>query len=100
MPHPIARLSASALSHHGLSLAAFITNTAESNYRFTQVAMQMHSEQKHCHFPCPCEHLVKAGDRHCSAPLCEKHTPRLCGTPRASPYDALAPVSLTRAAWM
>jgi uncharacterized protein len=36
MPHSIALLSASALSHHSLSLAAFITNTAESNYRYTQ----------------------------------------------------------------
>ena len=30
------RLSASARSHHSLSLAAFITNIAESNYRYTQ----------------------------------------------------------------
>src|SRR6516162_1679909 len=33
MPHSIARLSASASSHHGLSSAAFITNIAESDFR-------------------------------------------------------------------
>jgi hypothetical protein len=36
MPHSIGRLSASALSHHSLSSAAFITNIAESNFRHTQ----------------------------------------------------------------
>jgi transposase InsO family protein len=33
MPHSIGRLSISASSHHGLSLAAFITNIAESDFR-------------------------------------------------------------------
>src|SRR5258706_2548712 len=37
MPRSIGRLSASALSHHDLSLAAFITNIAESDLRHTQV---------------------------------------------------------------
>jgi hypothetical protein len=37
MPHSIGRLSMSASSHHSLSLAAFITNIAESNFRYTQV---------------------------------------------------------------
>jgi len=36
MPHSTGRLSASASSHHSLSLAAFITNIAESNFRYTQ----------------------------------------------------------------
>ena len=36
MPHSIGRLSASASSHHNLSLAAFIINTAESDFRYTQ----------------------------------------------------------------
>jgi hypothetical protein len=36
MPHSIGRLSASASSHPGLSLAAFITNIAESDFRYTQ----------------------------------------------------------------
>src|SRR5262249_14955444 len=33
MPHSIGRLSASASLHRSLSLAAFITNTAESDFR-------------------------------------------------------------------
>jgi hypothetical protein len=37
MPRSIGRLSASALSHHGLSSAVFITNIAESDFRYTQV---------------------------------------------------------------
>ena len=37
MPHSIGRLSASALSHHDLSLVAFITNIAESDFRYTQL---------------------------------------------------------------
>ena len=37
MPHSIGRLSASASSHHSLSSAAFITNIAESDFRYTQV---------------------------------------------------------------
>ena len=37
MPRSIGRLSASALSHHSLSSAAFITNIAESDFRYTQV---------------------------------------------------------------
>src|SRR5262245_28748833 len=36
MPHSIGRLSASASSHHSLSSAAFIINTAESDFRYTQ----------------------------------------------------------------
>jgi hypothetical protein len=32
-------LSASALSHHGRSLAAFTTNIAESDFRYTQQAL-------------------------------------------------------------
>src|SRR2546430_2192186 len=36
MPRSIGRLSASALSHHGLSSAVFITNIAESDFRHTQ----------------------------------------------------------------
>jgi hypothetical protein len=32
-----ARLSASASSHHDLSLAVFIINIAESDFRYTQV---------------------------------------------------------------
>src|SRR5262245_62720582 len=36
MPHSIGRLSISASSHHSLSLAAFIINTAESDFRYTQ----------------------------------------------------------------
>jgi hypothetical protein len=36
MPHSIGRLSASASSHPSLSLAAFITNIAESDFRYTQ----------------------------------------------------------------
>src|SRR5262245_13012575 len=36
MPHSIGRLSASASSHHSLSLAAFITNIAESDFRHAQ----------------------------------------------------------------
>src|SRR6266498_5555301 len=35
MPRSIGRLSASALSHHGLSSAVFITNIAESDFRYT-----------------------------------------------------------------
>jgi hypothetical protein len=35
MLHSIGRLSASASSHPGLSLAAFITNIAESDFRYT-----------------------------------------------------------------
>src|SRR5262245_44440022 len=35
MPHSIGRLSASASSHHSLSSAAFIINTAESDFRYT-----------------------------------------------------------------
>src|SRR5262249_2468312 len=38
MPHSIGRSSASASSHPSLSLAAFITNTAESDFRYTQPA--------------------------------------------------------------
>jgi hypothetical protein len=38
MPHSIGRLSASASSHHSLSSAAFIINTAESDFRYTQAA--------------------------------------------------------------
>jgi hypothetical protein len=37
MPRSIGRLSASALSHHDLSSAVFITNIAESDFRHTQV---------------------------------------------------------------
>src|SRR4029453_4555098 len=37
MPRSLARLSASASSHHDLSLAVFITNIAESDFRYTQV---------------------------------------------------------------
>ena len=37
MPRSIGRLSASALSHHGLSSAVFITNIAESDFRYTQL---------------------------------------------------------------
>jgi ABC-type uncharacterized transport system substrate-binding protein len=37
MPRSIGRLSASALSHHGLSSAVFITNIAESDFRYTHV---------------------------------------------------------------
>jgi hypothetical protein len=44
------------------------------------------------------EHLAKAGCRHRSSSLCEKHMPRLGGAPRGSPYDALAPASSARAA--
>ena len=40
MLHFPARLSASASSHHDLSLAAFITNIAKSNFRYTQVFTQ------------------------------------------------------------
>ena len=36
MPHAIGRLSASASSHHSPSSAAFIINTAESDFRYTQ----------------------------------------------------------------
>src|SRR5262249_3725823 len=36
MPHSTGRLSASASSHHSLSSAAFITNIAESDFRYTQ----------------------------------------------------------------
>jgi hypothetical protein len=36
MPRSIGRLSASALSHHDLSSAVFITNIAESDFRHTQ----------------------------------------------------------------
>src|SRR5262249_24724379 len=35
MPRSIGRLSASALSHHGLSSVVFITNIAESDFRRT-----------------------------------------------------------------
>src|SRR5262249_14888787 len=37
MPHSTGRLSASASSHHSLFSAAFITNIAESDFRYTQV---------------------------------------------------------------
>jgi ABC-type uncharacterized transport system substrate-binding protein len=37
MPHFPARLSTSASSHHDLSLAGFITNIAESDFRYTQL---------------------------------------------------------------
>jgi hypothetical protein len=37
MLRSIGRLSASALSHHGLSSAVFITNIAESDFRHTHV---------------------------------------------------------------
>jgi hypothetical protein len=37
MPHSTGRLSASASSHHSLSSAAFITNIAESDFRYTQL---------------------------------------------------------------
>jgi hypothetical protein len=40
MLHFPARLSTSASSHHDLSLAAFITNIAESDFRYTQPARQ------------------------------------------------------------
>jgi hypothetical protein len=40
MPHFPARLSTSASSHHDLSLAGFITNIAESDFRYTQAAFQ------------------------------------------------------------
>jgi hypothetical protein len=36
MPRSLARLSASASSHRGLSSAVFITNIAESDFRYTQ----------------------------------------------------------------
>src|SRR6266511_2564325 len=36
MPRSLARLSASAPSHRDLSLAVFITNIAESDFRYTQ----------------------------------------------------------------
>jgi hypothetical protein len=39
MPRSIGRLSASVLSHHGLSSAVFITNIAESDFRHTQPAI-------------------------------------------------------------
>jgi hypothetical protein len=39
MPRSIGRLSASVPSHHSLSLADFITNTAESDFQYTQVQM-------------------------------------------------------------
>jgi hypothetical protein len=39
MPHSIGRLSMSASSHHSLSLAAFITNIAESDFRYTQATI-------------------------------------------------------------
>ena len=38
MPHSIGRLSISASSHHSLSLAAFIINTAEADFRYTQAS--------------------------------------------------------------
>ena len=34
-PHSIGRLSSSSSSHHSLSSAAFIINTAESDFRYT-----------------------------------------------------------------
>jgi putative tryptophan/tyrosine transport system substrate-binding protein len=37
IPRFIGRLSTSASSHHDLSLAAFITNIAGSDFRYTQV---------------------------------------------------------------
>jgi hypothetical protein len=40
MPHSTGRLSASASSHHSLSSAAFITNIAESDFRYTQAAAE------------------------------------------------------------
>src|SRR6266498_2602373 len=43
MPRSLARLSASASSHRDLSLAVFITNIAESDFRYTQ-----HPRQAHC----------------------------------------------------
>jgi hypothetical protein len=36
MPRFLARLSASASSHRNLSLAVFITNIVEFNFRYTQ----------------------------------------------------------------
>jgi hypothetical protein len=39
MPRSLARLSASASSHRDLSLAVFITNIAESDFRYTQGVM-------------------------------------------------------------
>ena len=43
MPRSIGRLSASALSHHCLSSAVFITNIAESDFRHTQLDQLMHT---------------------------------------------------------
>ena len=43
MLHIPVRLSASASSNHGLSLAAFITNIAESDFRYTQVSLTLRS---------------------------------------------------------
>src|SRR5262249_2645806 len=39
MPHSTGRLSASASLHHSLSLAAFITNIAESDFRHAQASL-------------------------------------------------------------
>src|SRR5262249_1916520 len=41
MPHSIGRSSASASSHHSLSSAAFIINTAESDFRYTHVKVEL-----------------------------------------------------------
>ena len=43
MLHIPVRLSASASSNHGLSLGAFITNIAESDFRYTQVSLTLRS---------------------------------------------------------
>ena len=45
MPHSIGRLSASASSHDSLSSAAFIINTAESDFRYTQAAKLLDLKQ-------------------------------------------------------
>src|SRR5262249_50379628 len=45
MPHSTERLSASASSHHSLSLAAFITNIAGSDFRYTQVSFVSVTQQ-------------------------------------------------------
>jgi len=54
MPHSIGRLSVSASSHHSLSLAAFITNIAGSDFRYTQVWLIEELKKE--------GHELKAGD--------------------------------------
>jgi hypothetical protein len=52
MPHFPARLSTSASSHHDLSLAGFITNIAESDFRYTQVSASYIAGNSSHGFPC------------------------------------------------